>query len=305
MKQEGFDAMKQFALNITSKYQSAYYGSYDMRIGLVLFGNGEYFENGTVAAALEVVQITSDLESVSTAIETLEWQRGFTNMMQALKAADNMYQSGRQDAQSAVIVVSDGRYTNAFRTGMQARAMKDKGIQIYMAPIAKDPIDALKEIKEWASQPWETNYERIPGFEALEGNEGEFAQRLLVKFCPRAFSPSLQVQEEEQVGFLKIHEEGYPADDCGAFVYMGQTDTSNACMDLVKAAKSLSFTYEEGGRWAGTCFSEAMEVTNELWNEALGNRVNMSCPGGSWEYNFYAATYIMNPSMFGINLMDD
>merc|ERR1719379_1925435 len=137
LKQEGFDIVKNFALNLTSKYQNMYYGVEDMRIGLVLFGNGEYFDNGTVAAALEVVPITSDLESVRTAIEGLQWQRGFTNMME----------EGREDAQSAVMMISDGKWTNQYRTGMKATAMKDKGVQIFMAPIAEHSSDNLKFLR--------------------------------------------------------------------------------------------------------------------------------------------------------------
>ncbi|CAK0826822.1 unnamed protein product [Prorocentrum cordatum] len=177
LKQEGFDILQKFALNLTSKYQSTYYGVEDMRIGLVLFGNGEYFDNGTVAAALEVVPITSDLESVSTAIAGLQWQRGFTNMMQALQAADNMFADGRDDAQSAVMVLSDGKYTNAYRTTMKATALKDKGVQIFMAPIAESSTNSLLVLRGWASEPWETNYERIPGLTALINNEPEFAQK--------------------------------------------------------------------------------------------------------------------------------
>merc|ERR1719188_1035539 len=236
MKQEGFDIVQKFALNLTSKYKNVYYGVEDMRIGLVLFGNGEYFDNGTVAAALEVVPLTSDLESVSTAIAELQWQRGFTNMMQALQAADNMFADGRDDAQSAVIVISDGKYTNAYRTTMKATAMKDKGVQIFVAPMAESVTKNLKIFRGWASQPWETNYEQIPGLTALVNNEPEYAQKLLVKFCPRAFSPSQKSQEETQQGYLLIHEQGYPSDSCGEYKPMGKASTPEACMELVKDA---------------------------------------------------------------------
>merc|ERR1719326_1154984 len=144
--------------------------------------------------------------------------------MQALQAADNMYEDGREDAQSAVIILTDGKYTNAYRTGMKATAMKDKGIQIFMAPIAEHTNNNLKVLRGWASEPWETNYERIPGLATLINNEPEFAQRLLVKFCPRAFSPSQKEDVEEQSGYLKIHEEGYPSDSCGAWKYVGVVD---------------------------------------------------------------------------------
>jgi len=305
LKQEGFDYIKKFALNLTSKYQSVYYGVEDMRIGLVLFGNGEYFDNGTVAAALEVVPITSDLDSVSTAIEGLQWQRGFTNMMQALTAADNMFADGRDDAQSAVMMISDGKWTNAYRTSMKATAMKDKGVQIFMAPIAEHMTTNLKIFRSWASQPWETNFELIPGLDTLVNNEQEFAQKLLVKFCPRAFSPSLKAEEEEQRGYLKIHEEGFPSDSCGAWKYVGVVDSADACMEAAKGSGAMAFAHVEGGRVHGDCYEEAIEVTDALWAEALNDRVNMTCPGGTWVYNQYASTYILNPSMFGDIFEDD
>merc|ERR1719326_975286 len=156
--------------------------------------------------------------------------------MQALQAADNMYEDGREDAQSAVIILTDGKYTNAYRTTMKATAMKDKGVQIFMAPIAESTSDNLKVLRGWASSPWETNYERIPGLDALVNNEAEFSQKLLVKFCPRAFSPSAKLEEEQQQGYLKIHEEGYPSDSCGEWRYMGNVETAEACMEVVKEA---------------------------------------------------------------------
>ena len=110
LKQEGFDIVQKFALNLTSRYQGVYYGVEDMRIGLVPFGNGEYVDNDTVAAALEVVLVTNDRESASTAIAGLQWQRGFTNMMQALQAADNMFADDREGAQGAVM---DSRMASA------------------------------------------------------------------------------------------------------------------------------------------------------------------------------------------------
>jgi len=272
----------------------------------VLFGNGEYFDNGTVAAALEVVPITTDLASVETAIQGLQWQRGFTNMMQALTAADNMFADGRDDAQSAVMVISDGKWTNAYRTTMKATAMKDKGIQIFMAPISEHMTDNLKILRGWASDPWETNFELIPGLQSLVNNEPEFAQKLLVKFCPRAFSPSLKAEQETQIGYLKIHEEGFPADSCAAWTDLGKLDSADACMEATKERSGLAFAYLEGGRQGGTCYQEVIDVSAEIWDTAMNDRVNMTCPGteGGWVYNAYASTYIMNPNMFG-DLFED
>jgi uncharacterized protein YegL len=367
LKQEGFDVLKGFVLNITSMYQPKYYGASAMEVGLVLFGNGEYFDNGTVSAAIDVMGLSDDIEALDEEIKKLQWQRGFTNMMQAFSAAEKMVADGRTEAQSAVIMLSDGKYTNAYRTGQKVQAMKDAGVWIYMAPVAPHETQQIQQIKEWATQPWETSYERIPGIDALEGNEASYARMLLVKFCPRAFSVSRKKAEDERRGYVKIHEEGYPSDSCGAWRYMGVETTEQACMEKVRSAgmcpedhpyaflyghmcckhnqenefwpfgghcdgsamnawgqislcckdnegvwcphgtcidysektENLAFAYEEGGRWHGTCYSESMEVTGELWDDALNDQINVECPGGAWVYNYYASTYIMNPNQFG------
>jgi hypothetical protein len=371
LKQEGFDVLKGFALNITSMYQPKYYGAPAMEVGLVLFGNGEYFDNGTVSAAIEVLPLTDDIEGVDEEIKKLQWQRGFTNMMQAFSAAEKMFGDGRADAQSAVLMLSDGKYTNAYRTGQKVEAMKDAGVWIYMAPVAEHVTDSIKQIQAWASQPWETNYERIPGIESLEGNEASYARALMVKFCPRAFSVARRRAEDERRGYTKIHEEGSPSGSCGTWRWMGIQHSEQACMQRVKTAgmcpesnpysfwwgifccsenrehrmwwfgghcdgstmnawgqvsiccagtpawcqhgrctdysaktQNFAFAYEEGGRWRGTCYSEAIEVTPELWDDALNDQVNIECPGGAWIYNYYASTYIMNPNQFG-NFFDD
>ncbi|CAK0826823.1 unnamed protein product [Prorocentrum cordatum] len=75
-------------------------------------------------------------------------------------------------------------------------------------------------------------------------------------------------------------------------------------MELVKEVGILAFAFEGGGRGVGTCYSEAIDVTDDLWAEALNDRVDLTCPGGAWVYNEHASTCIMNASMFG-DLFDD
>merc|ERR1719446_402131 len=263
LKQEGFDILKGFALNLTSMYQPKYYGASAMQVGLVLFGNGEYFDNGTVSAAIDVMPLTDDIEAIDEDIKKLQWQRGFTNMMQAFASAEKMFGDGRSDAQSAVLMVSDGKYTNAYRTGQKVQAMKDAGVWIYMAPVAEHVTDQIKVIQSWATQPWETNYERIPGIESLEGNEASYARMLMVKFCPRAFSVSRKRSEDERRGYVKIHEEGYPSDSCGVWRYMGVQETEQACMERVKSAGMCPEDHPHVYWWGHLCCSENTEA--EFW----------------------------------------
>jgi len=70
-------------------------------------------------------------------------------------------------------------------------------------------------------------------------------------------------------------------------------------MESVKDRGYLAFSYEDGGHWKGSCYLEAITVDEDFWNEALTDRVDLDCPNGDWAYNQHAATYILNPSMFG------
>merc|ERR1740127_329298 len=131
LRESGFEIVRNFAANLTTRYQSVYYGVEDMKVGLVYFGNGqlEAQPDGTtnIAEALYVQGITADLALVEAKIRDMNWLRGFTNMAQGLHMSDVMLgQTGRGDAQSAVMVISDGKFSMKFQTAEKARELKDK-----------------------------------------------------------------------------------------------------------------------------------------------------------------------------------
>merc|ERR1719382_1911318 len=156
------------------------------------------------------------MAAVKTAIEATSFQRGFTNMAQALSKADVVLsQTGRADVQSAVMVISDGKFSMAYQTAEKARELKDKSVQIYLVPISESRGPEVEIFRSFSSFPHETNYERIPGLEALEYNSDLFSGKIIAKFCPKAFSPSAQVQKETELEYMMVHESGYPDDSCG------------------------------------------------------------------------------------------
>merc|ERR1719422_1953444 len=116
-----------------------------------------------IKPAINLQPLTFDLEEVGKKVAETTWQRGFTNMAQAFTTADTILgQGGRPEAQSAVMVISDGKFSFRYQTAEKAQELKDKNVQIYMAPIAETKDKYLFELMQWASQPWQTNYERIP-----------------------------------------------------------------------------------------------------------------------------------------------
>merc|ERR1719316_1932508 len=209
LQEDGFKVIKGFTLKLIEKYKGEYFGYEDMKIGIVQFGNGEIVADGSVSKALSILQLTSDMAKVRSALEGLEYKKGFTNMAQAFTEAENILLLGsRRKAQSAVLTLTDGKPSFKFMTHEKVMQLKDKHIKLFFAPVVDFEGDELELMKEWATQPWETHLVHIPGLEPLQADEEVFAQRMLVQFCPEPMSPSAMMYEEEEIGYMLVRENG-------------------------------------------------------------------------------------------------
>jgi len=301
LKEEGYQIVKNFAINLTQKYEPEYYGQKSVKIGVALFGNGHLITapdgSTSVKPAINVQPLTSDFDVVRTKLAGTAWQRGFTNMAQGFTLADTMLgQGGRPGAQSAVLVISDGKYSFKFQTAEKAQELKDKNVQIYMAPISEADGEELKDIKAWASSPWETNYERIPGLEPLKFNSELFVQKLIVKFCPDSFSLTLRDADENQKQYIMIHEAGWPSELCGKRkMAPGSGMDADGCAAKARGAGKLAFGWGSSSQTRGMCFTIDFPVTAQYWDKAKADRSDLDCPNGEWEENGMFDTYIINP----------
>jgi uncharacterized protein YegL len=300
LRESGFEVVRAFSANLTTKYMDMYYGKEMMKVGVVQFGNGqlEAQPDGTTtaASAIYVQGLTGDMTLVREKIEELQWQRGFTNMAQAFQTADTMLgQTGRASAQSAVLVITDGKYSMAFQTAEKANELKDKNVMIYMLPITEAKGSELEFLKKWASQPWETNYERIPGLAALEYNSDLFTQRVIAKFCPHAISPTREHQSEEDLQCVKIREGGSPDSHCGGggrVLPLG-AESPSVCAEMARESGGLAFMLGKGVE-AGKCAVLSMQMTDELFEHFQADRRDPECPGGGWEPNPFWDVYGCN-----------
>jgi hypothetical protein len=301
LRESGFEIVRAFAANLTTRYKSVYYGKDDMRMGLVFFGNGQLSTqpdgSTTIAEALMVQGLTADMSLLRERISEMSWLRGFTNMAQAFHAADIMLgQTGRPDAQSAVLVISDGKYSMAYQTAEKARELKDKNVMIYLAPITEVKADELKIFRSFSSFPHETNYERIPGLAALAFNPELFTGKLIAKFCPKAISPSQQAQREDEQEYMMIHESGYPSDSCGSWTWYGRGFNLDDCASQAREDGRLAFAFGKGRLQSGGCYTEAIDVTEEFWETVQVERETPPCPNGNWVPNPYFDTFIIKPT---------
>merc|ERR1719436_1936295 len=296
VRESGFNILRDFAANLTDRYKAEYFGKESMRVGVLLFGNGHVQDDGTITPATNVLPLTSDMDEVHKKILELKWQRGFTNMAQAFSLADTMLQGGRKEAQSAVMVLSDGKPSFWYQTIQKARELKDKNVQIFMAPVTDFKSKELRLMRnKLASQPWRSNYVRIPGLETLEHNKDIFKQKIIATFCPDSMSLAQLVQKEDDRQYMLIREDGYPDFPCGGWFFQGHMGM-NDCANSARNLEHKAFFFGKGKYRGRYCYTSAMKVTEALWQKWSPDRVKPECPNGKWLQSKYFDTYAINPS---------
>lgn len=256
------------------------------------FGNGVILADGrTVSPAINVQPLTADLALVKTAVENLPFKKGFTNMAQAFALAEVMYTgAGRKGAQSAIMVITDGKPSFQFQTNELVEQLDDKNVQRYFLVVSENGGDDLKKMQKWASAPWETNLIHVPGLDALSADATVWAQKAVVMFCPMSFSPTAMVEKEEVQGFMLVKENGY----CGERGDLLSKDASDeeTCSYLARGAGAQSFLL---GVWfrRGYCYTSPTPVDAAQFTAWEANRVQPECSAvEGWTtsklFDFYA-----------------
>jgi len=289
VREDGFNILKTYTLNLLSKYHSEYYGAGAMKVGVIEFGNGIIMADGiTVSPAMNVHTLTSDLGSVKSSIEGMVQKKGFTNMAQAFALAETMYTSaGRKGSQSSLLVITDGKPSFQFQTNELVQQLDDKGVQRYFV-VVSDNEKSVELMKKWASSPWETNLLHVPGLAPLDADQGVWSQKALTLFCPMSMSPSLTTTVEDSGGFMHVRDGGY----CGERGDLLSTEVNDAasCAALTEGAGAQSFLL---GIWfrRGYCYTGAMSVDNSQYQTWEGEKVSPGCPTewvNSMIFDFYA-----------------
>jgi len=293
LREKGFKILKDFSAGLIDRYMGMYFGYEDMKIGVVQFGNGEIKDDSSISDALLIQPLTSDMDKVKKAVEGMTYQKGFTNMAQAFGTAEKMFLlGGRRKAMSAVLTITDGKPSFLFQTYEKVMQLKDKHTKLFFAPVTQFAGTELKLMKKWASKPWETNLVHVQGLAVLKADSALFQQKMVVKFCPEAMSPSAEMAEEIEVGYMLIRENGH----CGKRGAQLSTTVEGAadCAALAQGAEVKAFSL--GIRFArGRCYAEDLAVTDDMIASFKKDRKNPACPGGKWEADELYDFYILMP----------
>jgi len=130
-------------------------GQEEVRIAVLLFSyHSEWVQH-----------FSTDFEAAAAKIENLNWPRSITYTANALNTAASELSLGRDDAQSLVILITDGRPMSMRRTRQAARHLRDQA-RLMVIPVTRwAPVAAARR---WASHPKEDNFLPLDSFEDLE-----------------------------------------------------------------------------------------------------------------------------------------
>lgn len=154
--QSGWDASKAAAKKLITAFKGT--AKSDNRIAVMLY-----------SWDTEVVQhFTDDFDGTSTKIDSMDWPASVTFTGRALNTARNELSLGRADAQSIVIVITDGRPMSTRYTS-EASANLRQYARLMWVPVTR--WAPLADIKNWASYPKNDNILPITDFTQLEESE--------------------------------------------------------------------------------------------------------------------------------------
>jgi len=129
-----------------------------------------------------VSRFTTDTKGTAAKIKALKWPRSTTFTSGALSTATAELTYGRKDAQSIVIVITDGRPMNRRATAVASRKLRKKA-RLMWVPVTR--YAPLRDIRSWASRPWRDNIISVGDFGTLQ--KPDTISKIIVDMCPKAY----------------------------------------------------------------------------------------------------------------------
>merc|ERR1719422_2663083 len=129
-----------------------------------------------------VEHLTPNINQVINSIKEMDWPRRTTLTSLALAEVTSQLIKGRRDAQSIVVIVTDGKPMSPIKTGMASDKLK-RSARLMWVPVGSGVKGAIEAMKTWASKPWEDNLLEVDTFSILD-TPGTL-NKMISGFCPQ------------------------------------------------------------------------------------------------------------------------
>mmetsp|Transcript_42262 Transcript_42262/g.92189 ORF Transcript_42262/g.92189 Transcript_42262/m.92189 type:complete len:921 (-) Transcript_42262:241-3003(-) len=176
--EKGYKVVVEFMKGLAQKYKM---DSKSVKMGIVEFSKEAHVIQG----------MTFNQPEIATALNTkLKFRKGLTDMAKGLLAADKLLLDGRKDAQSEVIVITDGKPSFKFASGNAAKKLRRSGARLIFMPVrtyGQSPF-----LASWASHPGKENVFRVKrGLAELKSKMTAWQNKMVISTCPSIYSPLL------------------------------------------------------------------------------------------------------------------
>jgi uncharacterized protein YegL len=266
ISEKGFNVLKDFVAAMIDRFSGRAYGVNAMQVGVVLFGNGRVNEDGTITDGRVVSGLSSDMKKVKTAVKSMVWKKGFTNLAQAFSTSQRVLnEKGRKHATSSIMILTDGKPSFKVQTWQACQKVKSNGVVVNVVSVNAFPDKANRKfMKKLTTAPAKSNFVAIPGLTKLKRQMDKYVTQTLAQTCPKAESPTQMKAMQEAQGFKFIREGAW----CGAIPKKGKDPnrkllsptpvaTPVACGNLAIAAEAKFFSFgTEKNFNLGKCWAE-------------------------------------------------
>jgi len=127
-----------------------------------------------------ISHMTADMSGVQRKASKMSWPGKTTLTSLALAEAKSELLQGRQDAQSVVVVITDGKPMSPIKTGHASRQIKDTA-RLMFIPVGKGIKKTIPKMKTWCSMPYVDNVLTIDTFSALSSPSS--LNKMISGFC--------------------------------------------------------------------------------------------------------------------------
>jgi hypothetical protein len=133
------------------------------------------------SAKTEIIEhFTDDIEKVEASIKKLQFPQSITRTAVALDTARSELSLGRPDAQSIVVVITDGKTMSMKKTRQAAKELR-KQTRLMWIPVTK--YAPVKQMMRWASNPKSDNFLALEKFSDLE--DPNRLDEIISDMCPK------------------------------------------------------------------------------------------------------------------------
>jgi len=131
-----------------------------------------------------ISHFTKDFSALGKSVAAVSYPASTTMTFMALGVSKSELTSGREEASSVVVVITDGKPMSPMKTAKAAGDLQ-KTARLIWVPIGSTGKAEIEALKSWASLPWQDNFVQIKNYNDMPSPAK--VNTLIASMCPDVF----------------------------------------------------------------------------------------------------------------------